>query len=157
MFQLTLSQKEANNFTTDSSWIYQPNTVSSSSDQLAGFPKAMVKHKYSIEIVQKIKKRIHQTSKKWYTNFDDIHRHTEQPDFFMVYGIDHLAPNRNQNSNTSSRQTEHLSTDKKFKDHKIFLDEWRHRALIRLNAYVPGKLLVTSIKESGQENFQLVT
>lgn len=53
-------------------------------------------------IVEEIKKRVHQTDKKWYANFDVIlwanrttrREHKGETLFLIVYGTDPLAPTK---------------------------------------------------------------
>lgn len=59
---------------------------------------------------------------------------TRETPIFMVNGTVPVAPTKLRIPTLWVAKIEHMQNDENLKDHKIFLDEWRQRALIRLQA-----------------------
>jgi len=93
-------------------------------------------------IVEEIKKRMFPGRKNWNIEFEDIlwayrttrREPTGQTPFFMVYGTDPISPIEIQIPTIRVAKADIATNDQNLVDHGIFLDEWRSRALMRLEA-----------------------
>lgn len=93
-------------------------------------------------MVDKIKRRVHTSGKKWHTYFKEIlwaYRFTRRGPtgeipFSMSYGIDPISPMEINIPTLRVAKTDIITNDQRLLDHNVFLNEWRDNALLRLEA-----------------------
>lgn len=92
--------------------------------------------------VEVIKKRVFPNGNKWLSEFEDIllaYKTTRKEQIgqsllFMVYGLDPILPIEFRIPTLRVAKADVTTSDWNILDHNIFLDEWRNKGLMRLEA-----------------------